>query len=93
MKKKLDLPPKETLLGVMNSNIKVRLSQRHDPEIINELQAVSDESGISQVALIAACIKGLYKTWTSEGELTFPFVIVPERIHRELQAAHPPHHS
>jgi len=63
-----------------------RLSQRHEQTILNDLKQVSDESGISQVSLIAACIKGLHKTWKQQKELTFPFLVVPEKRYRELTA-------
>lgn len=55
-----------------------RLSQRHDQKILDDLKRVSDESGISQVALVAASVRGLAKTWDEEKELTFPFRVVPE---------------
>ena len=62
----------------------MRLSQRHSQQVIEDLKRVSDESGISQVALVAACIRGLAKTWDEEGELTFPFRVIPESLHKAL---------
>jgi hypothetical protein len=62
---------------------KQRLSQRHDPQILDDLKRVSDESGLSQVALIAASITGLRKTWDQNHQLTFPFVVVPEKNHQQ----------
>ncbi|MDF1751731.1 MAG: hypothetical protein P1U89_03040 [Verrucomicrobiales bacterium] len=47
----------------MSSDSGKRLSQRHEPGTLDELKAVAEESGITQVALIAACIKALHKTW------------------------------
>lgn len=64
-----------------------RLSQRHEQAILDDLKRVADESGISQVALVAACIKGLTKTWKQQKELTFPFLVVPEKRYKELLAA------
>lgn len=64
----------------------VRLSQRHDQSVLDDLKRVSDESGISQVALVAACIRGLAKTWDSEEELTFPFRVVPESLFKSLSS-------
>jgi hypothetical protein len=61
-----------------------RLSQRHPSPIINDLKKISDQSGVSQVSLIAACICGLKKTWKLEGELTFPFVVISEKKYLDL---------
>lgn len=63
-----------------------RLSQRHSQKILNDLKKVSDESGISQVALVAAAIRGLSKTWSEEKELTFPFRVIPESSYKRLAA-------
>ncbi len=62
-------------------NNEQRLSQRHDPAILAGLKRVSDESGIPQVVLVAACIKGLEKTWGEQKELSFPFRVVPEKLY------------
>jgi hypothetical protein len=51
---------------------------------LDDLKRVSDESGISQVALVAASIRGLAKTWAEEKELTFPFRVIPESLYKGL---------
>ena len=56
-----------------------RLSQRHPAAVLADLKRISDESGISQVSLVAACILGLKKTWEKEGEISFPFLVVSEK--------------
>lgn len=66
-----------------------RLSQRQDQAILDDLKRVSEESGISQVALVAASIRGLTKTWDDEKELTFPFRVVPESLYRKLTSPPP----
>jgi class 3 adenylate cyclase len=63
-----------------------RLSQRHDQNILDDLKRVSDESGISQVALVAASVRGLTKTWDEQKELTFPFRVIPESLYRSFTA-------
>lgn len=63
-----------------------RLSQRHDEQILADLKSISDESGLSQKAIVAACITGLKKTWDEEKEITFPFRVVPQNLYLHLQA-------
>lgn len=62
-----------------------RISQRHDIKITEDLKRISEETGISQAALVAACIRALAKTWDEEKELTFPFRVVPESLLRRLK--------
>jgi class 3 adenylate cyclase len=71
------------LLGGMAEN-EGRLSQRHSQVILDDLKRVSDQSGISQVALVAASIRALAKTWDDKNELTFPFRVIPESTYREM---------
>jgi len=61
-----------------------RLSQRQSQDVLDDLKRVADESGISQVALVAASIRGLAKTWDEQKELTFPFRVVPESLFKRL---------
>jgi len=61
-----------------------RLSQRQSQDVLDDLKRVADESGISQVALVAASIRGLTKTWDEQKELTFPFRVVPESLFKRL---------
>jgi hypothetical protein len=63
------------MMGYMKES---RLSQRQPAEILADLAHISEQTHISQPALIAACIRGLRKTWDQNHELTFPFVVVPE---------------
>lgn len=70
-------------LGGMADN-ETRLSQRHSTEILEDLKRVSDETGLSQVALVAACIRGLAKTWDEQRELTFPFRVIPESTYKKV---------
>lgn len=72
---------------IMSSEKGTRLSQRHDPEILTELKEVSDETGVSQVSLVAACIKALYKTWREENRLVLPFRVVSESEWLEYKAS------
>ena len=67
-----------------------RLSQRHSQDVLDDLKRVSDESGISQVALVAASIRGLAKTWNEEKELTFPFRVIPESLYKGMRNAATP---
>lgn len=66
-----------------------RLSQRQSQDVLDDLKRVADESGISQVALVAASIRGLTKTWDEQKELTFPFRVVPESLFKQLTSQHP----
>ena len=61
-----------------------RLSQRQSQDVLDDLKRVADESGISQVALVAASIRGLTKTWDEQKELTFPLRVVPESLFKRL---------
>ena len=62
-----------------------RLSQRHDQEIIDALKTISDESGLSQKAIVAACITGLKKTWDEEKEITFPSRVISQNTYLSLK--------
>jgi len=74
------------VIGVSMKAIESRLSQRHDNAVLETLKRVSDESGVSQVALVAAMIRGTAKTWDEIRELSFPFRLVPESQWKKMGA-------
>lgn len=82
----LAVPPKMRYSPPMKEEQKAtaRLSQRHEPQIIDDLKTIANESGISQVALVSACVTALKKTWQEDHELTFPFRVIPEKTYLSL---------
>lgn len=67
-----------------NEPSKKRLSQLHDKRLLDDLNRISAEMGVSQTTLVAASIKALAKTWDETKEITLPFRIVPESKWREI---------
>ncbi len=66
-----------------------RISQRHPQHIVDDLKRVSDESGLSQAALIAALVRGIAKTWDEKKELTIPFRVIPESLYKSKFSGDP----
>lgn len=65
-----------------------RLSMRIPPDLLQGLRRVSNESRLSQVAIVTTLLDAFIRTWDETGEISFPFRVVPESTWKRHQKAY-----